>query len=223
MKHCNLCGVDVDTSKNYCPLCYGTLEEKSKKTDEEMFNTASKPVISRKKSMVLKIFLMISIIIMTACVYINVQTKTAPWSVIVGLSIFYLWVLVAHTIMSRSTPFKKMFMQLLSLAAILFATERFFGNTHWFTNYAFPGIAMLATFVTLFVEFCSKKRKEYVFGFFRIYILLILASVLLLVLKADGFKLINQINIIFQSVICFAYLVFAGKTIRTQASRKFHL
>lgn len=223
MKHCNLCGVEVDTSQNYCPLCYGTLEEKTPKTDEEMFNVSAKTVISKKKMMVLKVFLLISVVVMTACIYINIQTKTAPWSVIIGFSILYLWVLIAHTIMSRSTPFKKTLLQILSLGAILFATERFFGNTHWFTNFVFPGIAMLATAVTTFVVFCSKKRKEYIFGFFRVCILLILASVLLLVFKADEFKFINQINIILQSIVCLSYLIFAGKTIRTQASRKFHL
>ena len=223
MKHCNLCGVDVDTSKNYCPLCYGSLEEKVPKTGEDMFNTEAKPVINKKKVLVAKIFLMISVIIMTVSVYINIQTKTAPWSVIIGFSLVYLWVLVAHTIMSKSTAFKKTFMQILSMGALLLATERFFGNTHWFTNFAFPGIAMLSTVVTTFVVFWSKNRKEIIFGFFRIDILLIIASTLLLVFNVDDFRLINQINIILQSIICLAYLVFAGKIIRTEASRKFHL
>ena len=223
MKHCNLCGVDVDTSKNYCPLCYGSLEEKTAKTDLDMFNTEAKPVVSKKKILVAKVFLMISVIILTICIYINVQTKTAPWSAIVGFSILYLWVLVAHTIMSRSTPFKKMLMQILSLGALLFATERFFGSAHWFTNFVFPGLAMLAAVVTMFVIFCSKNRKEIIFGFFRVDFLLIIASTLLLIFDVDEYKIINQINIIVQAIICLAYLVFAGKTIKTQASRKFHL
>ena len=58
MKHCNLCGVDVDTSQNYCPLCYGSLEEKTAKTDEEMFNQSAKRETSKKKILVAKIFLL---------------------------------------------------------------------------------------------------------------------------------------------------------------------
>ena len=223
MKHCKICGVDVDTFKNYCPLCYGTLEEKCKKNNAEMFDLSSKKTISKTKSLVLKVFLLISVIVMVACFYINYQTKTQPWSVIVALAVVYLWVLVAHTIMSKSTVFKKVLFQIISVGAILFATNRFFSNTEWFTNFVFPGLSLLCAFVMLFVVFCSKHRKEYIFGFFRVDLLLIVASVLLLIFSADDFRLLNQINIIVQSIISLAYLVFAGRTIKTQASRKFHL
>ena len=223
MKHCKICDVDVDTFKNYCPLCYGSLEEKSEKNNAEMFDLNSKKQLSKAKSLVVKTFLLISIIVTVVCGYINYQTQTKPWSVIVALSILYLWVLVAHTIMSKSTVFRKVLYEVVSVGAILFASNRFFSNTEWFTNFVFPGLALLTAFVMLFVVFCSKNRKEYVFGFFRVDVLLILASILLLAFKTDDFKLINQINIIVQSIISLAYLIFAGKTIKTQASRKFHL
>lgn len=223
MKHCKICGVEVDTFKNYCPLCYGSLEEQTEKNNAEMFDLNSKKQLSKAKSLVVKAFLLVSIIITVVCGYINYQTQTKPWSVIVALSILYLWVLVAHTIMSKSTVFKKVLFEVVSIGSILFASNRFFSNTEWFTNFVFPGLALLTAFVMLFVVFCSKNRKEYVFGFFRVDVLLILASILLLAFKTDDFKLINQINIIVQSIIALAYLIFAGKTIKTQASRKFHL
>ena len=223
MKYCKACNAHVDTNESYCPLCYSSLKEKSKKSDNEMFKNATQDLVKRKKVTVAKVFFLISVVIIATCTYLNVQTKTAPWSVIVDLSIAYLWVLIGHTIMSRSTAFKKVLLQILSIGAILFTTNKYFSNTEWFVNYAVPSLAILFAIVMLFVVFCSKSRKEYIFGFFRLDVILLLVTVLLLVLKLDDFKLLNQINIIWQAIICLAYLLFAGKIIKTQAGRKFHL
>lgn len=224
MKYCKACKVQVDTSESYCPLCYSSLKETSKKTDAEMFeNINQNHSKKKKKPMVAKVFFLISVAIIATCVYLNVQTKTAPWSVIVALGIVYLWVLIGHTIISRSTAFRKVLLQILSVGALLFATNRFFSNAEWFINYVFPSLAMLSAVVMLFVVFCSKKRKEYIFGFFRVDIILLLSSVLMLAINIDQFQILNQINIILQAIICLAYLLFAGKIIKTQASRCFHL
>lgn len=223
MKHCDICGVDVDTEKEICPLCYNRLEEKSPKVTAEFFQTKKAEKKKSAKKIVAKIFLIISLFVVCTCVYINVKTQTVAWSLVVGLSVLYVWVLVAHTIMSRDTPFKKVLYQIVSIVALLLATNKVFSSNEWLTNYTFPSLAILVTIILTFYIFCSKKRKTVLYSFFSIIILLLIVSVLLLGLKVDDFKFLNQINIIFQSIVAVSYLIFGWRDIKNEAIRKFHL
>lgn len=223
MKHCDICGVDVDTEKEICPLCYNRLEEKSPKVTAEFFQTKKAEKKKSAKKIVAKIFFIISLFVVCTCVYINVKTQTVAWSLVVGLSVLYVWVLVAHTIMSRDTPFKKVLYQIVSIVALLLATNKVFSSNEWLTNYTFPSLAILVTIILTFYIFCSKKRKTVLYSFFSIIILLLIVSALLLGLKVDDFKFLNQINIIFQSIVVVSYLIFGWRDIKNEAIRKFHL
>lgn len=223
MKNCDICGVDVDTEKEFCPLCYNRLEDKSPKVTAEFFQTRSVEKKKNTKKLIAKIFFIISLFVICSCVYINIKTQTVAWSLVVGLSILYVWILVAHTIMSRDTPFRKVFFQIVSIVALLLATNKVFSNNEWLTNYTFPSLSILVTIILTFFVFCSKKRKMVLYSFFSIIILLLTVSALLLGLKVDDFKFLNQINIIFQSIVAVSYLIFGWRDIKSEAVRKFHL
>lgn len=189
----------------------------------EFFQTKRAEKKKSSKKLIAKIFFIISLFIVCTCVYINVKTQTIAWSLVVGLSVLYLWVLVAHTIMSRDTPFKKVLYQILAIVALLLATNKVFSSNEWLTNYTFPSLSMLVTIILTFFIFCSKKRKSILYSFFSIIVLLMIVSILLLVLKVDEFKFLNQINIIFEVIVAVSYLIFGGKYIKNEAVRKFHL
>ena len=223
MKHCSLCRLEVDTDKEYCPLCYNHLTEVSKKETPEMFNLEKHEPRKKRRVMVAKVFLIISLAILSACIYINVVTKTIAWSVVVGLSMLYVWVLVSHTIMSRDTPFKKVFFQLVVIIALLVATNKIFSSNDWLTNYVYPSLALLVTVVLTMIILCSKHRKKMLFGFFEIFFLLLVVSCVFVGLKIDKFELLNHINIIYQCLTIIAFTIFGWKTIVSEASRKFHI
>lgn len=223
MKHCSLCRLEVDTNQEYCPLCYNHLTEISKKETPEMFNLEKPSARQKKRLIVAKVFLLITLTLLAACVFINIETKTIPWSVVVVLSFLYLWVLVAHTIMSRSTPFKKVLFQLVSIIALLVATNKIFSNNDWLTHYVYPALAMFATCVLSMIVCCSKHRKKLYFSFFSIFALLLTASLIFVCFKIDTFRILNLINILFQAVIMIALMLFAGRSLLTEASRKFHI
>lgn len=223
MKHCSLCRLEVDTNQEYCPLCYNHLTEISKKETPEMFNLEKPSARQKKRSIVAKVFLLITLTLLAACVFINIETKTTPWSVVVVLSVLYLWVLVAHTIMSRSTPFKKVLFQLVSIIALLVATNKIFSNNDWLTHYVYPALAMFATCVLSMIICCSKHRKKLYFSFFSIFTMLLVASLIFVCFKIDTFRILNLINVLFQGVIMIALMLFAGRSLLTEASRKFHI
>lgn len=223
MKHCEICKVEVDTHSDICPLCYNKLIEIGEKTTPELFEL--KPREKRKKSRVIvgKIFLLLSIVAVFACGFVNYVTKSSPWSLVVLMGVIYLWVLVAHTIMSRNTPFQKIFLHLVSVTLLLLTIKYFYSSNDWFVCYVFPSMSMLVAVVFSFIVMCSKNRKKLIYSFFAIELLLILASVFFLVFKYDSFKLLNQINIFVVSVVVIAYLLFGYKAIRSEFVRKFHI
>ena len=224
MKHCALCDVFIDSKQEFCPLCHNALSETSKKDTPETFPKYSKEVEQKKtKRMVTKVFLILSLAIIVASACINIMTKTIAWSVIVSLGIVYLWVLVAHTIISRDSPFKKVLFQVLSIIAFLTSTNLIFGGNAWLTNYVYPSFAMFVTTVLTMIIFCSKSRKKILFGFFVILVMLALVSGIFLIFKIDSYQNLNIINLLVQGFMIFAYLLFGGKIILTQAARKFHI
>ena len=224
MKHCSLCRVDIDSSNEFCPLCHNAVQEESKKTTPEEFPKFQKQKpISKKQKIVTKVFIILSLAVILTCASINILTKTIAWSVTVALSVVYLWVLVAHTIISRDSPFKKVFYQLVSIIAFLISTNIIFGGNSWLTNYVYPSLAMLATAVMTMIIFCSKNRKRMLFGFVTIFVMLVIASLVFLIFKIDTYQTLNIINLIVQAFIIFAYLLFGWKPIMSEASKKFHI
>lgn len=223
MKHCDLCGVEVDTNKNICPLCYNQLVEISKKQTPELYATDTEKQQKKSKILLAKIFFALSLIVVCVTGYINYATKTKPWSVVVLVGILYLWVTIAHTIISRSTPFKKIFLQIASLSVLLFTTNQIFSSNDWLVCYVYPALACTTGLILAFIVAVSKKRKTYIYSFCSIDFVLGLVSAILLLLKLDSFKLINQINIIFLALCIAMYLIFAGKIIKTEFVRKFHI
>lgn len=224
MKHCNLCRVDVDSNVEFCPLCYNRLKEVSEKSTPEAFNITKENIkVKKSKHIALKILILLSIIVSCACVFINIVTKTSPWSVVIVLSVLYLWVFVYHSIISRDTPFKKVMLHLIVLGGLLTSTNIIFGGNDWLTNYVYPSLAMLVSVVLTIMILCHKKRQKIIFSFFTILVLLALVSIVFIVFNIDSFKILNAMNIVIQGLFVISYLLFSGKTIVTEAHRKFHV
>ena len=201
MKYCSLCKVDVDTSREFCPLCHNAMEDVSEKETAEVFPKykEEKPKLKTLKPLAVKICLILSVIIIATCMFINVQTETLPWSVTVSMVIVYLWVLIAHTIFSHDSAFDKVFFELSAICAFLVSVDLVFSSTRWFTHYVYPALSMLSTIV-LTVLLLTKKNKNWIFSFFSIFFLVIVVSAIFLIFKIDQFKILNIINIIFQGV-----------------------
>jgi hypothetical protein len=224
VKYCKLCKVHVDTNANFCPLCYNHLSNEDEKTTAEMFKSAS--TLSKQKpklNLVAKIFLMLSLVAIAVCVVINFYTKTPAWSVVVTLSIGYLWLIVCHTILSHDVVFRKILFQIVWVLLLLTSTNVIFGGNEWLTDYVFPSIAMFVALVLSVVLIFLKKRKRVVFSFLSIIVLLAIVSGVLLIFKLDDFQLLNQISLIVDGLLVVSYFIFGGRTILSEISRKFHI
>lgn len=223
MKHCKYCNVDVSTSEKYCPLCYNILEGEEEKSVDFYQKRQTDDKTHKTHYLVSKIFFMITLAIVATCVFINILTWDGIiWSLLVGVSVAYVWIFVAHTILSKRSIFEKVLLQLVGIIAIVVVCN-ILSKGNWLLNYVLPSIE-LATAVTLaFVTFILRNKYKVILPFFLVYILLLVTSIVLLAIKADTFMLLSEINIIMCGLAIVGTLIFGHKTLKTELAKKFHL
>lgn len=223
MKHCKYCNVDVDTNEKYCPLCYNNLEGENKKTKEFYLKRTENDKTQKTSYLISKIFLLITLASSAICLFINFVTdKTVLWSILVIICIIYIWILVAHTILSKRSIFEKILFQLAGIISIVVATNNI-AKGPWLLNYVIPSIVLAASTILTFILFVTKKRAKLLSSFFLVYLLLFLTSLILVLVKADEFKLVNEINMITCGITIVGILLFGFKILKSDFSRKFHL
>ena len=224
MKKCKVCNVDVATDKDYCPLCYNDLENGSE--EYTLTEQKTKNIKAKNTGMFLvRMFLFLSIATIAVCLFVNIKTSTKYlWSLIVIVSITYVWILVAHTIISKRSVFEKIAFQLLGVIAIIgtayglspTATE------NWLVCYVLPSVSMLAVLVLVMISLISRERKRYLLSFLAVYIALIILAIVL-VCTVDSFKTINHICLLTTSIAAGGTLLLGYKYIHKEFVKVFHL
>lgn len=225
MKYCKNCKVNVDADRNYCPLCFREL----KTLNEE--SVGEYPFMERRKNehvtqsthLLLKIFLFLSVSIISVCTLVNMLINPETlWCLLVSFSLIYVWILVAHTILSRRGVFEKIFMQLVGVMLILWACEILSLNKeHWLANYVFPSVSM-ATVATMLMCTFIRRDKSWILAFVFIILVLTVASVLFFV-YLDEFYILSIINLAFCALSLLGYFTFSFKVIKAEFLKKFHL
>ncbi len=224
MKKCRYCKIDVDTDKNFCPICFNRLDNVDE-TSASIY-TLRKRNESRIKnsSFLLKLFLFITVVSMLACVIVNViVTPQVSWAPVVIFGELYIWVLVKHTIFSHRSVFKKVFLQVLLIILVLVFAERL-SISDWLIPYVYPSFALAVVAALTTVLLVSPKRSEFVFGFTIIVILMTIVSSVFLIFKfTERYKLLNFLNVAISLATVFGYVLFGFDSIKYELSKKWHL
>ncbi len=224
MKHCNNCNVDVNTESTHCPLCYNNLENKTGKKTAPLYDVCDKKPRSDVKShFVLRLFTLISLVVIVGCVFINFLVKGRPWSLIVISSILYLWVLIRHTILSLRNTFEKVFLQLICISFILVSTSFMSVDKGWFLNYVLPSVLCGASLTLLMVLFCSSKRRLYLFSFLIIFLIMIIVGIIFWCTSLATYNLLYMICVVLNSLIVLGIFLMDFKTVKSEFLKKFHL
>lgn len=224
MKWCKYCKAEVDTEKTFCPVCFNHLDVKNDES-ECLYTLRDKNETTVKTSVFLiKLFIFLSLIAIVACVVVNyLSDKEIAWSLIVVFGICYLWVLIAHTILSRRSVFRKIFLQVVSIVLLLYFTEKL-SVSNWLFPYVFPSISLCVAFVLSMVSFISEKRAYFCAAFTLVFILLGIGSLIILLTGLDKtFRLLNFINILVCAIATLGYVLFGFNAIKSELSKKWHL
>ncbi len=232
MKHCPICKVDVETGK-YCPLCYNELESVTPVNSDKKAEVESVPyykhrekneTYEKKSYFLARLFLFLSIMCVGTCVFINVLVKGSAWSVLVALSVLYVWVLVSHTILSKRSVFEKILFQVLNIIAILVSSNNLSGGGKWLIDYVLPSVAIVTTTVLIMISLIGKQhRSQFLLSFLAIYILSLVMSIVLVAGKYDDFKILNQINMLYTIMAILGTLLLGYRIIKNESRKKLHI
>ena len=222
MKHCDYCNMDINTDKPYCPLCYGELDGEN--STNLVYKTKDKLIKKVNGGKIVQnIFLYISICLLVVSFFVNFLTsKDLWWSFIILFGVIYVWILVRHTIISRRSIFEKILFQFLGVCAILFFTSLISGGGEWLFNYVIPSVALVTSIVTLILCF-SITRNNHLSSFFLLFILMLISSIILILTKLDSFKLLNQINVVLNTLIILGILIFRFKALKQSIQKTFNM
>ncbi len=224
MKHCKYCNIDVDTSNDFCPLCFNHLEEVNSSYEQFYTPRLKNETADRKKHFITKLFLFLTICSIVICFFINFLTDfKIKWFLVVTFGIIYVWVLVAHTIMSTQSAFKKIFLQLISIIALLYFTEQVAEPHDWLLQYVYPSISFTVVAVICLILFIDKNRNDKILGFATIILLMGIGSLLFIIFKLSPFVLLNFINCILCGLTIIGILIFGNHAIKQELSKKLHL
>lgn len=224
MKYCKYCKTKVDTTNDFCPLCFNHIEELDNSYEQFFTPRRRNETADRKKHFIFKLFLFLTICAITTCFLINfLVNPTVQWSLVVAFGLIYVWVLVSHTIMSRQSAVKKCLLQVISIFILLYFTERVANSQKWLMQYVYPSISFTVIFVLLMILFIDKNRSCNIFGFTVLIILMGVVSFVLLLFNLVEFKLLNLINCVFTVLTVLGMLIFGSRTLKQELSKRFHL
>ena len=224
MKYCKHCKLYVDSSENYCPLCYNYLEELEPETDRFEYYLGRDGGKKRSASnhFLLKLFLYISVCIYVVCFTVNYFTEPHMlWSPVVSVSVLYLWILIGHTILSKRSPFEKIFFQFVGLVVLLIFLERL-SMRAWFLDYVLPSILLAASSVMALISLISKRKNALVSTFFVYYVLLEVVSLIVL-LVTDVYSVLYLIHAVYNGLLLLGTVIFAYRILKADIAKKAHL
>lgn len=225
MKYCEKCKITTNTTKKQCPLCYSELDGENDPSIPPIYSYSHHgDNSSRRNYFLIRLFLFLTFSALGICLFINFfSTPTVWWSLIVAVSLVYIWILVAHTIISRRNILEKALFQFVGALGIVLATNYVSGGGDWFWPYVVPSAALATTTVLVIFSISNKKRNDSILSIFVMSLLLLILSSCLIGFKVDEFKLLNAINILYNALFSFAILTFGFKALKNSLSKNLHV
>ncbi|MBO4573202.1 MAG: hypothetical protein J5762_05520 [Clostridia bacterium] len=224
MKKCRYCNVEVDSDKNFCPICFNRTDNLDDRSTG-LYTLRKHNETKIKSSWFLtKLFFFLTICTLTASVMVNVLvTPKSMWSPLVVFGELYIWVLIAHTIMSKRSLFEKVFLQVVVILLILIFAEKL-SISDWLIPYVYPSMSLAVVTTLSLILIISSKRGEYFIGFTVIAFLLSIGSLVFILFSLTGeFKLLNYISLAVGFSAVFGYVLFGFDSIKYELGKKWHL
>lgn len=225
MKKCEKCNITINTKKKQCPVCFNELEGKLDNEGIIAYNYTKYTDNTPTSNFFLhRIFFFLTICIMSIVLFINMYTGfDVPWSLVVIVSLIYVWILVRHTIIGNRGSFEKIFFQFFGILGVILTSNYISGSESWFWNYVVPLASITTTTVLTFVLLINKKRSDFVLSFFVMALLMISISLTLILTNVDSFKLINYINLIYTGLFALGILILGSKSLKRALHKNLHL
>lgn len=220
MKYCNNCKVDVVGNKKSCPLCQETL--KGDKQEEDVFPKIS--FVYKEHGLFFKIMLLVSIIIATVTVAINILLpQKGAWSLFVLGGLGSVWVSMISAINKRNNIPKNIVYQVMIISVIAVIWDFLTRWKGWSITYVIP---LVCSFAMISMATISKVLRLHI----EDYILYIIIDGLFGLVQII-FIFTGGLTAIYPSLICIVIsiislstiIIFEWKKLEAEVKRRLHM
>ena len=179
---------------------------------------------SKKSDVLLKIFILISILVAIILVIINkLTTPNIPWAALANSGIIYVWIVLFYSIRRNINIAGHVLLQTIAISLLTVYIDYKLNFKGWSINIAIPILIIIANITMLVLTIVSHKK----FIKYAIYQLLILLFSALPVILITEHIVENKVLSIIASGISglnlILTLVLCAKDVKDAIIRKFHM
>lgn len=221
MKKCEKCNINVIGKRESCPLCQGLLIGKDAE-QEEIFPHIS--TIYKQHNLFFKVFILISIIIASVTVALNIMfPQKGAWSLFILGGLASVWISLITAINKRNNIPKNIVYQLMIITVALIVWDYVTHWKGWSIEYVIP---LMYVFAMISMAVISKVMKLNI----EDYVLYMIIDGLFGVIPVI-FLLMGILDVIYPSLICVVssiislstILLFEGESMRAEMKKRLHL
>lgn len=218
MMNCRKCGVKIHGAKRCCPLCQGEI---TGEPDIDVFPDIKQNKFNRHFAIKLTSFIAIVIIILSFTINIITNTKVW-WALIVSAATACLWVSISTAIIQRKNIVMAILWQLIFITGALVLWDLCMGWKRWSLDYVIPCACIISLLSILIISTAIKMPLEEYLLFLVINAIYGIVPVIFIFTKILHTVIPSAICVCLSLISITAIIIFKGKKIKEQASKKLH-
>jgi len=220
VKYCNNCKVEVVGNRKNCPLCQETL--KGDKSQDEVFPQIM--FVYKEHSFFFKILLLVSIIIASTTVALNILlNEWGAWSLFILGGLGSVWASLITAINKRNNIHKNIVYQVMIISVIAIVWDLLTGWRSWSISYVIPFVCF---FAMLSMAVISKVLKLYIEDYIVYIIIDGLFGIIPIIFIFTG-----GVSVLYPSLICIVtsiislstILIFEDRKLLAEIKRRLHM
>lgn len=179
---------------------------------------------SRKSDIILKIFILSSILIAIILIVINqLTTPKIPWAALANSGIIYVWVTVFYSVKKKINIAGHVLLQTIAISILTCYIDYKVGFRGWSMSIAIPILIMIAN-VTMLILTIVSYRKFIKYAIYQLVI--VLFSMLPIILITENLVKNKTLSIIASGISIINLiltLLLCAKDVKEVVVRKFHM
>ena len=161
MDYCNRCNINIDTKKEYCPLCL----QRTNKNDDCYEKDFPKDIenSTSASSMANRIITFIYLCLLGGYLTINIALNIKDkWLLYAIIAITYIYCIIRLELKYRKGVGFKVVTNVLLLSTVLFILDKISGNYKWAVNFVIPFLILAGILILVSISAGRVYFKDYI-------------------------------------------------------------
>lgn len=219
MQTCKKCKIKVKSSDTICPLCQNVLAGKK---SENSFPYI--PTIYKKYFTFFRILLLVSVIICSICIAIDVLLPNIPhFSIFVVAAFVCLLVVLKIALAKRNNVYKSILWQMILLGVIVVLWDYFTGWLGWSITYVIPILCIIGSINMVIISIVMHSYLDEELIYFICIALIGFIPFIFLIANITTNEIPSIICILLNIICFFGLLIFKWKDVKEELQRRLHI